>query len=107
MAVGTGFKQQCPSCEAMVPVKDAALVGKKIECPKCKDKFIVQSPAKKQPDDEDEAGSAKAVGKTTPTGKKPAPAAAGKKGAPEQKTKPGAKPQKSKAIVEEDDADDA
>ena len=57
MAIGTSFKQQCPSCEALVPVKDASMVGKKIECPKCKDKFVVKSPSKKKSaDDEDEDG---------------------------------------------------
>jgi hypothetical protein len=45
MAVTTGFKQQCPSCEALVPVKDAGMIGKKIDCPKCKYKFVVEQPA--------------------------------------------------------------
>lgn len=39
----TTFKQQCPSCEAMVPIKDAGLVGKKIDCPKCKYRFVVEA----------------------------------------------------------------
>ena len=72
MAIGTSFKQQCPSCEAMVPVKDAGLVGKKIECPKCKDKFIVKSPEKKksaEDEDEEEAPKTKSSPKAAP-GKK-------------------------------------
>ena len=48
MAIGTSFKRRSESCEAMVPVRDASLVGKKIECPKCKDKFMVQAPAAKK-----------------------------------------------------------
>ena len=71
MATGTAFKQQCPSCEALVPVKDVSMVGKKIECPKCKDKFTVKSPETKKAD----SGIApKPPAKTTP--KKPAPARA-------------------------------
>jgi hypothetical protein len=70
MAIGTSFKQQCPSCEALVTVRDAGMVGKKIECPKCKDKFIVKSPSsKKEADEEDTAnrGNGKAAaGKTAP-----------------------------------------
>ena len=42
---GIAFKQQCPSCEHQVPIGNLALVGKKIECPKCKYKFVVQKPA--------------------------------------------------------------
>src|SRR5207237_10771949 len=38
------FKQQCPTCEAMVPIKDRSLVGKKIDCPKCKARFVVDDP---------------------------------------------------------------
>lgn len=34
------FTTHCPSCDAGVAVK-AALVGKKIECPKCKFRFVV------------------------------------------------------------------
>src|SRR5436305_6838146 len=44
MATKTSFKQQCPSCEAMVPIKDSSLVGKKIDCPKCKYRFVVEEP---------------------------------------------------------------
>jgi hypothetical protein len=67
MAIGTSFKQKCPSCEAMVSVKDASLVGKKVECPKCKDKFIIQPPPKKKAeDDEDEIEASKLKAKTAP-----------------------------------------
>ncbi len=42
------FTTNCPSCDAGVAVK-AALVGKKIECPKCKFRFVVPAPAGEAP----------------------------------------------------------
>ncbi len=42
MAVSASFKQQCPSCEALVPIKDIGMVGKKIDCPKCKYRFVIE-----------------------------------------------------------------
>ncbi|MBI1913914.1 MAG: hypothetical protein HYS12_04145 [Planctomycetes bacterium] len=45
MATKTSFKQQCPSCEAMVPIRDPNLIGRKIDCPKCKYRFVVEEPA--------------------------------------------------------------
>ena len=30
MATTASFKQQCPSCEAWVPIRDSALIGRKI-----------------------------------------------------------------------------
>ena len=45
MPANTSFKVQCPSCEAQVPVRDAALIGKKIDCPKCKYRFVVDDPS--------------------------------------------------------------
>src|SRR6266566_318297 len=57
----TTFKQQCPSCEAMVPIRDPKLIGRKIDCPKCKYRFVVEEPA----DESDEAavGGGKKNGK--------------------------------------------
>lgn len=69
MATGTSFKQECPSCKALVPVKDASMVGKKIECPKCKDKFIVKAPETKANGD---AGIPAKTNAKAPAGKKPA-----------------------------------
>src|SRR5262249_46061253 len=90
MAIGTSFKQQCPSCEAMVPVKDASMVGKRIECPKCKDKFIVKSPQAKKAVEEDEDETAgKANGKAAPA-----------------KAAPGKAPVKKPARPTPDDDDD-
>jgi prepilin-type processing-associated H-X9-DG protein len=42
MASKTGFKQQCPHCEAIVPIKDEELIGKRIRCPKCNEPFRVE-----------------------------------------------------------------
>ncbi len=44
MAVSSSFKQKCPSCEAMVTIRDPGLIGKKVECSKCKYRFVVESP---------------------------------------------------------------
>jgi Protein of unknown function (DUF1559) len=44
MATSSSFKVACPSCEAMVPIRDASLVGKKVDCPKCKYRFVVEVP---------------------------------------------------------------
>src|SRR5207245_4041732 len=45
MAISAGFKQACPSCEALVPIRDARMIGKKIDCPRCKYRFLVEDPA--------------------------------------------------------------
>src|SRR5216683_6107687 len=45
MATSTSFKQQCPSCEALVPIRDPKLIGRKIDCPKCKYRFVGEEPA--------------------------------------------------------------
>jgi hypothetical protein len=42
MASKTSFKQQCPNCEAIVPIKDESLIGKRIRCPKCNEPFKVE-----------------------------------------------------------------
>lgn len=59
------FKQQCPSCEAMVSIKDETLVGKKTECTKCKFRFLVEAPSKNKPADDKKAPpvKSKAAGK--------------------------------------------
>jgi predicted Zn finger-like uncharacterized protein len=44
MATGTSFKQQCPHCDARVPIKDEKLIGEEIKCPKCKQPFVVEDP---------------------------------------------------------------
>src|SRR5271168_2187039 len=40
----TVYKQACPSCEDMVLIKDQSQIGKKIDCPKCKYRFVVEKP---------------------------------------------------------------
>ncbi|MFO0880166.1 MAG: DUF1559 domain-containing protein [Gemmataceae bacterium] len=77
MAAGTSFKQQCPSCEAMVPIRDPGLIGRKIDCPKCKYRFVVEEPARDE--DEDEAPA-----KKKPDGKG-AKAGAAKAGGPRRR----------------------
>src|SRR5436305_7690586 len=83
MAATAGFKQQCPSCEAMVPIRDPALIGRKIDCPKCKYRFVVESP--EQPEAEEEEAPAKGARK-------------GKPGSSAVTNKPGAKPGAKPAI---------
>jgi hypothetical protein len=53
MAATASFKQQCPSCEAWVPIRDANLIGRKIDCPKCKYRFVVEDPGPASEDEED------------------------------------------------------
>lgn len=65
MATSSSFKQQCPSCEAMVPVRDPGLVGKKIDCPKCKYRFVVEEPAPEEDEDLDDAPAKGKGGKST------------------------------------------
>jgi hypothetical protein len=61
MATTAGFKQQCPSCEAWVPVRDTNLIGKKIDCPKCKYRFVVEDPGEEvEAEEEEEERPAKA-----------------------------------------------
>lgn len=95
MAVVKSFKQPCPSCEAMVTIKEG-MVGKKVECHKCKDKFVAERPD----EDEDEPvqvkpkKDAKAVAKSTKLSAKSPPP-------PTKKTK------LTKPVVEEvDDVED-
>jgi len=80
MATVKSFKQQCPSCEAMVPVRDPGLIGRKIDCPKCKYRFVVQEPA-----DDAEADAPKKGDKVT---NKPKAGAAAAKGAAAKKGGP-------------------
>src|SRR5258707_15468387 len=51
MATSTGFKTQCPSCEATLPIKDVSLVGKKISCSRCKYTFVVEAPPSEDKDE--------------------------------------------------------
>jgi hypothetical protein len=86
----TSFKIPCPSCEAGVLVKDESLVGKKIDCPKCKYRFVVEAPNGKDKGTATRK-AAPPAGKTKPDVK-----------APPAKTKPGAKVPKEEPADEED-----
>src|SRR5947209_13066142 len=98
MAASAGFKQQCPSCEAMVPIKDPSFIGRKIDCPKCKYRFVVEDPGADEEDAGDEAADeapakgakAKKGGKPSATGVTAKKPANGKAAAPGKK-KPGAR----------------
>jgi hypothetical protein len=73
MATQSSFKQQCPSCEAMVPIRDPKLIGRKIDCPKCKYRFVVEEPVDEVEEAEEAAPATKAKGgSTSVTAKKPA-----------------------------------
>lgn len=57
--MASSFKQQCPSCEHMVPIRDPNLIGKKIDCPQCKYRFVVEEPADEVEEDLEEAPAKK------------------------------------------------
>src|SRR5271156_5927684 len=85
MATSTSFKQECPICESLVPIRDPKLIGKKIKCPKCEGTFVVKEPPPEEDDDEKEEGVAskpakksKTAGNVRATDKKPAKPAAKK-----------------------------
>src|SRR5260370_4168438 len=66
MAATASFKQQCPSCEAWVPIRDGNLIGRKIDCPKCKYRFVVEDPGDGDDADDDESPvAAKRPGRST------------------------------------------
>jgi hypothetical protein len=44
MSSVASFKQTCPSCGGGITIKNLDLVGKKVDCPKCKYRFVVESP---------------------------------------------------------------
>jgi hypothetical protein len=72
MATTVSFKQPCPSCEHPVPIRDPKLIGRKIDCPKCKYRFVVEEPpAEEEAKDLDTATTAKkpANGKAAPATK--------------------------------------
>src|SRR5215472_1226782 len=100
MATTVSFKQSCPSCEHPVPIRDPALIGRKIDCPKCKYRFVVEEPAEEV--EEEDAGPAKKGkgGATAVTNKKPANGKAATKpavrrrGEDEDDDRPAPKPKK-------------
>ena len=39
------FNIPCPSCESNVLIKSETFIGRKVECPKCKYRFVVEEPS--------------------------------------------------------------
>jgi hypothetical protein len=65
------FKMACPSCDAQVPIRDPRLLGKKVECPKCKYRFVVEEPGggfEAVDDDAEPAGKTKTKAKAKTKG---------------------------------------
>src|SRR5262245_34184536 len=94
MATKAGFKQECTACGAMVAVKDTSFIGKKIDCPKCKLRFVVEDPDAGDEEVKPAKGKASAVTAKKPTNGKATNGTAVKK-------KPGLK-----ARSADDDEDD-
>ena len=63
------YSVACPSCEADVPIRSSALVGKKTECPKCKYRFTVPEPPDGTGDEADAKPAKKEKGKKKPAKK--------------------------------------
>ncbi len=40
----TDFTQQCPECGVVLPIRNPALIGKNVDCPKCHTHFTVERP---------------------------------------------------------------
>lgn len=59
MSSAVAFKSPCPSCNAPVAIKSLDLVGKKVDCPKCKYRFVVPAPDSAKPKSEDAKGKKK------------------------------------------------
>jgi hypothetical protein len=54
----------------MVPIRDPGLVGKKIDCPKCKYRFLVEEPAPEEDEDGAEQEQSKSTAVTDKKGKR-------------------------------------
>src|SRR5580692_8163810 len=52
MATTASFKQPCPSCDAKILIKDHGMIGRKIDCPRCKYRFLVETPAPVEEEDD-------------------------------------------------------
>ena len=112
MAVSASFKQTCPSCEALVPIKDGSLIGKKVDCPKCKYRFVVEDPVAK-----DKKAVKGANGKAKPKGEveevdeavdeiEVAPAEGGKGASRVKANGSGAVKKAPKRVIRDDDEDE-
>lgn len=94
------FKVPCPSCETPVLVKDRAMIGKKIDCPKCKYRFVVEEPEAAPA--EVEVVEVVEEESPKPVSKKPA-AAPAKPGA---SAKPAAKKRAARSNLDDEDEED-
>ena len=124
MAVTSTFKQTCPACDASLTIRDPKAIGKKIECPRCKMKFVVEKP---EPEEKEEVAEKSrpiipkdSKAKKSPTKAKPAaknriseplledeeddlkPEKKNGSGPKGTKKKPGKKPADSAPLLEED-----
>ena len=86
MKVTKSFKQPCPSCGAGVPIRDPKLIGKKVDCPECKFRFVVEAP-KDQPGDGDKVSKKKAGKESKGKDKSTKEAETGKNGEGKKKKK--------------------
>jgi hypothetical protein len=50
VATSTRFERTCPGCEAKVPLRDPLLIGKLINCPRCKRRFEVRRAGDEAPE---------------------------------------------------------
>ena len=81
----------------MVPIRDPGLIGRKIDCPKCKYRFVVEKPkGKAKDDDDDSAGDTPAPTKKT---KKAEGAAADTRVPAKNGKKPGAGAKSDKVVA--------
>ena len=59
MSSAVAFKTPCPSCNAPIAIKSHDFVGKKVDCPKCKYRFVVPAPDEGKPKTEEAKGKKK------------------------------------------------
>jgi Protein of unknown function (DUF1559) len=104
MATTVSFKQPCPSCEHPVPIRDPKLIGRKIDCPKCKYRFVVEEPAEAAGDDEGANGKGDTA---VTTKKKGGDSAVTTKKAANGKAAPAKKPVRRRDEDDGDEIDDS
>lgn len=59
MSSAVAFRTPCPSCNAPIAIKSHDFVGKKVDCPKCKYRFVVPSPDEGKPKADETKGKKK------------------------------------------------
>ena len=91
MSASSTFKQRCPTCGEMAPVK-VIQIGKKVKCPLCMAAFVAEKPAEEPAEDDGlppAPAAKKGAIKTAVAGAK------AKAGARPSAAKPGAEPARS------------